>query len=229
MAGEADHGPLSGGVEALIERLRDEGVAAGRAEADRIVAEAEAKARRIVESAERDAKARVEAARSESEAKRAAGEEALRTAMRDAVLTLKQTLADRFSAEIRRLVARHLDDPDLMHRLVLEVAGRARPAVEGADGPVEVLLPERVVGLEELRAEPEELQDGRLTRLALGITRDMLKDGVTLAVTDEVPSGIRVRIVEDAVELDLTDKAVASILLKHLQPRFRAVLEGVVR
>jgi len=28
--------------------------------------------------------------------------------------------------------------------------------------------------------------------------------------------------------LDLTDKAVAAVILAHLQPRFRALLEGVI-
>lgn len=31
------------------------------------------------------------------------------------------------------------------------------------------------------------------------------------------------------VEVDLTDQAIAKLLLRHLQPRFRALLEGVIR
>jgi V/A-type H+-transporting ATPase subunit E len=101
--------------------------------------------------------------------------------------------------------------------------------VQRAESPVEVHLPERAAGLEELRQDPHELQDGQLTSLVLGLTREMLKEGVTIAVSEEVPSGVRVRIVEDAVELDMTQEAVAALLLRHLQPRFRAILEGVVR
>jgi V/A-type H+-transporting ATPase subunit E len=38
-----------------------------------------------------------------------------------------------------------------------------------------------------------------------------------------------VRVSERDVTLDLSDRAVAALLLQHLQPRFRAILEGVVR
>ncbi len=220
---------LSGGVEALIDRLREEGVAAGRAEADRIVKDAEERAARLLADAEREARETVEAARKEADAYRAAGEAALKAAMRDAVLTMKGELMERFSENVRRFVGRDLADAELLKTLVLEVAGRVRPLVEAADGRVEVILPEKAAGLEELRANPEELQEGRLTSLVLGLTREMLKEGVTIAVTEEVPSGIRVKIVDEGVELDVSEEAVAALLLKHLQPRFRAILEGVVR
>lgn len=226
-----NHAPevLSGGVEALIERLREEGVAAGRAEADRIVREAEERAARIVADAEREAKTRREAARKESESYRAAGEAALKAAMRDAILTMKGELMERFGENVKRFVGRDLADPELLRTLVLEVAGRVRPTVEAADGPVEVLLPEKAAGLEELRRDPQELQEGKLTSLVLGLTRELLREGVVIATSEEVPGGIRVRIVEEGVELDVTEEAVAALLLKHLQPRFRAILEGVVR
>ena len=40
--------------------------------------------------------------------------------------------------------------------------------------------------------------------------------------------GIRVRLLDDDLEIDLTDEAIAELLLEHLQPRFRAVLTGMV-
>jgi V/A-type H+-transporting ATPase subunit E len=41
--------------------------------------------------------------------------------------------------------------------------------------------------------------------------------------------GIRLRLVDHDVTLELTDKAVASLILQHLQPRFRALIEGIVK
>jgi V/A-type H+-transporting ATPase subunit E len=40
---------------------------------------------------------------------------------------------------------------------------------------------------------------------------------------------LRLRLVENEVVLDLSDRAIANVLLQHLQPRFRALLEGMVR
>jgi V/A-type H+-transporting ATPase subunit E len=42
-------------------------------------------------------------------------------------------------------------------------------------------------------------------------------------------NGLRVRLVDKEVILDLSDRAVADAILEHLQPRFRALLEGIVK
>ena len=74
------------GVETLIARLRDEGVGAGRDEAERIVAEAQALARATVEEAQLQAADTLERARRQAANLQRAGEDALKAAARDAVL-----------------------------------------------------------------------------------------------------------------------------------------------
>lgn len=225
-----DQQPLSSGVDALIARLRDEGVSAGRSEADRILSDAKAQAQEIHAKANAEAQERIATARKEADAYRAAGEEALKTAMRDAVLGMKAGLMEKFSADVERLVSRQLEDPDILRQMVLEVVGRVRDGAGiGADDAVDIILPEHAVGLEELRDNPKELEEGRLTKFALGLTGDMLRDGVVLRAADDGASGIRVQVKDKSITLDLTDKAVAALLLQHLQPRFRAVLEGIVK
>lgn len=230
MAGRPrDDQALSSGVDALITRLRDEGVSAGREEADRILLDARTEAKRTLDKANVEAKDRLEAARREADAYRSAGEEALKTAMRDTVLAMKSTLTERFGEDVKRLIAHHLQDPDVLKRMILEIAGRARDDADIGDGDdLTILLPEKVAGLEELRADPEALREGPLTRFVLGITGDMLRDGVTFEASD-ASGGIRVQVEDKAVILELTEEAVASLLLQHLQPRFRTILEGIVK
>lgn len=230
MARQTAELPSSSGVDALIARLREEGVSAGRSEAERIIGDAQSQANRILDKAQREARERLDAAHKEADAYRAAGEEALRTAMRDMVLDMKAALVEKFSSDVRRLVSHHLEDPNLMGQMILEVAGRARESAAMEEGEkLEVLLPEKTVGVEELRRNPAELKKGRLTGLVFGLTGDMLRDGVTFSASDEVQSGIRIHMVDKDITLDLTDQAVADFLLQHLQPRFRAVFEGVVK
>ncbi|GAB4395035.1 MAG: hypothetical protein Tsb0032_25700 [Kiloniellaceae bacterium] len=230
MARQGGDEASSSGVDALIARLRDEGVAAGRNEANQIVRDTRSRAKSILERAQKEARERLEAARKEADAYRAAGEEALKTAMRDTVLDMKAALMEKFTSDVRRLVAHHVEDPELIRKLILEVAGRAREAADLEEGDeVEVLLPEKVVGVEQLRRNPEELREGKLTGLVFGLTGDMLRDGVTFAAADEQQGGIRVHVVNKEITLDLTEEAVADYLLQHLQPRFRAVFEGVVK
>lgn len=230
MARQTAELPSSNGVDALIARLREEGVSAGRREAERIIGDAQSQSNRMLDKAQKEARERLDAAHKEADAYRAAGEEALRTAMRDMVLDMKAALMEKFSSDVRRLVSHHLEDPNLMRQMILEVAGRARESVGSQEGDkIDILLPEKAVGVEELRRNPAELKKGRLMGLVFGLTGDMLRDGVTFSTSEEVQRGIRIHMVDKDITLDLTDQAVADFLLQHLQPRFRAVFEGVVK
>lgn len=219
----------SGGVKALIDRLRNEGVAAGQAEAETIVADARRQAEDVVARAEAKAKALVDAAKKEADLLEAAGRDALEVAARDAVLQLRGQLSSRLSDQVRRLMSEALRDDQLLRQMILEIAGRSRRDGElDAQGALEVVLPESVVGIEDLRRKPEELKEGTLTHFVVAVAGEMLRDGVAF---DSAPGfdGIKLRLVGSEVEIDLTDQAIAGIVLQHLQPRFRAVMEGIVR
>ena len=123
----------SHGIDALIAKLRDEGVSAGRDEGARIVAEAKAKARQIVDKANQEAQRHLRASRDEAQAFQAAGEAAIKTAMRDTILDMKSNLMQRFSSDVRRLVSTSLQDEALLKQMILEVAGRARQRVPGPE------------------------------------------------------------------------------------------------
>jgi len=225
-----EESPTSNGVDELIARLREEGVTAGREEADRILSEARAEATLILDRATAEARDRLEAARKEADAYGAAGEEALKTAMRDTVLDMKAGLMKQFSQDVKRLVSHEMKNPDVLKRMILEVAGRVHDGAGMSDDDgLELILPESVVGLEELRSDPAELEKGDLTRFVFGLTGEMLRDGVSFSSSDEVSAGIRVQVKDKDVTFDLTEEAVAALLLEHLQPRFRAILEGIVK
>lgn len=219
---------VSHGVDELISKLRDDGIAAGRAEADRIRKDAEAEAARIVAEAKQEAETYRRKAHTEADNYLKAGEEALNTAMRDAVLTMKTELSRRFAADVQRLVTNEMAEPDLLRKLVLEVVGTtARQA--GLEGEIEIILPAHVATPEDIKKNADDIQHGRLTKYVLGLTAEMLREDVTLHVADDLNEGIRMRSEGDGVVLDMSDAAVGAVLLEHLQPRFQAVLEGVIR
>lgn len=219
----------SQGVEALIARVRDEGVAAGKQEGERIVAEAHAHAREIIEKAETSARTQVEAAAAEADALRRAGEDALRMAMRNAILAFKERLANRFAVQVGKSVSGATRDEEFLKRMILAVAGRARAAGRLDEaGAVEIELP-RIVSVDELRRNPEDVQTNPLMQFVAASAGELLREGVAFSRGEDVEGGIRAKLTNEGVSLDLTDKAVTDILLAHLQPRFRALLEGVVR
>jgi V/A-type H+-transporting ATPase subunit E len=47
-------------------------------------------------------------------------------------------------------------------------------------------------------------------------------------VSDDGEAGIRVRLIEDDVQIELTESALSGLLLQHMLPRFRALLRGAV-
>lgn len=219
---------VSAGVQALIDRLRQEGVEKGQAEAEQIVNDARSRAEWIVTQARQEADKMLSKAKAESDSLKRAGQEALNVAARDTVLTLKSQLTQRFAREVRRLVGEEAAKQELLQKLILEVAGRVKDDVAEAQA-VEVLLPRHVVGLQELSRNSTELEEGILTHFVQLIGRDLLREGITFGMADDDEAGLRLRLVENEVVLDLSDRAIANVLLQHLQPRFRALLEGMVR
>ncbi len=220
----------SHGVEALIERLRNEGVTAGKKQAEAIIAEARQKAAEINERANSEAESILNKARKEAEAFKSAGEDALKLAARDAHLKLRETIMQRFSEEVNRLVGRAMEPGEFMEKLVLQVVGRvSEQAKLNEQAGFIIELPEDVIGIEDLRRNPEELEQGTLAHFVLSIMATLLRQGIELQPSNEFDRGIKIYLKDGQVEVDLTDQAVAAVLLEHLQPRFRALLEGVVK
>ena len=219
---------VSHGVEELIDRLREEGVKAGRSEAEAIVADAESRARWLIEQAQDEAANLVDKARADAKALTASADDALQVAARDMLLSLRERLTHRFAGEVRRLVGEQMQDTELLQRLILEIAGEQREAI-GEEQAIEVLLPRKALELDELRKDPGELQEGELTSFVLGVTDGMLRDGVVFRIADGDDEGITARLVDDEINVEVTAQAVTTLLLEHLQPRFRALLEGIVR
>lgn len=226
---DKDHAAkVSSGVEALIDRLRDEGVTEGRKEAQKIVEEAEARANWIVKQAKEEAVQIKQAAQQQATQYEKAGKEALSVAARDTLLALKTTLAGQFASEVGRLISAEMRKQELLKQMILEVVGRVKEDVT-VDGQLEVMLPRDVMGLEQLSRDPEQLEQGKLTHFVRLVSADMLREGVSFRVADDIEGGIRLRLVDQNVTLELTNREVASLILQHLQPRFRALIEGIVK
>lgn len=218
------------GVEALIDRLRQEGIAAGEKEGKKRLAEAESRADQIIHDAKAKAEKIVADAKREAQQVQSGGHEALAIAMRDIVLKLKAKLAETVGEKVQHLIAHQLDQEAFLQQLILEVAGKARrDAKLDEQKQLQLLLPEKLIGLEELRHNPLELKEGSLSHFILSVAADVLREGVEFAQSEEGRAGISIYLREQDVQLDLTDERLAQVLLEHLQPRFRAILEGMVK
>lgn len=217
------------GVQALIERLKSEGVAAGQSEGDEILAKARAKADEILDEAQKKADALLANARAEAAREKAATEDGLKVAARDLVLSMRNELGDRIQQEAGRLVATTLADEAFLQKLILAMAANAKDNASVNDAePMEVVLPEKVVTFEELKQSPEAVEPGTLTHFVIALAGQALRDGVTFSTAPGF-DGIKIKLTDRNVSIDLTEEAIATLLKRHLQPRLRAVMEGVLR
>ena len=226
-----DRKPIaSSGVEALIEKLRNEGVVAGQDKAEDIVSNAQKRAEWIIEEAEIEAKTLIEQARKEADDLSTAGKDALQLAARDAFLKLRDTLLGSFSQEVMRVVGKQMADKSFTEQLILALAGTVRDK-SGIDESKKIVisLPEGIIGVDELRKNPEELKQGNLSHYTAAIAANLLRDGVSFDIADDIKAGLLIRLVDDAMVIDFTDETVAALLLEHIQPRFRALLQGIVK
>jgi V/A-type H+-transporting ATPase subunit E len=207
----------SAGVQDLIERIRDQGVEAARSEADRLLSDARKQAANIVAQAKAEAEAERTKARTEIELHRKASLDALQLAARDTVLDLKARVVARFEEFVKRLVVSATRDEQLVRNIVLVLAGRAAEEFI-RDTAIEVRISHARLGESTLKTE------GKQAILAL--SSDMLREGLELVPSHEVEGGARVRLVQDKLEVDLSDRAVARLIAQRMVPRFKAILEG---
>ncbi|OQY03307.1 MAG: hypothetical protein B6I22_11905 [Desulfobacteraceae bacterium 4572_123] len=217
---------VASGVQQLINRLRDEGVKAGQEESDQILREAQEQASRIVAQAKAEAEKILNKARREIETERAAANDSLRVAIRDTELKMEAELKAGFAAHVKRLVSVELSDREFLRQIVLAIAGMAAgdKACEGQ--PVEVLLPQDLFETDERETRLTEKGQDRMRHLVLGISGDMLREGVDLKPSEEISGGIRIRLVGEDLEIDLSDQAISDLLLQNLLPRYQAIVTG---
>lgn len=222
----ADLPKVPSGVQELIGRLRDEGVKAGKQEAESVLQEARQQADQIVAQANAEADEIRDKARTEIEAERAASREAIQMAFRDTTLKLKSQVMAAFSDHVRRLVSMELRDKDFLRQAILAIFGQATQEV-AKDQPVEVLVSEELFVTDEKGSRLTEEGKERLRHMVLGISGEMLREGVDLKPSGETNGGMRVRLVGEDLEIDLSDEALSELLLGYLIPRFRAIVTGV--
>jgi V/A-type H+-transporting ATPase subunit E len=211
----------SSGVHELISRIRDEGVQAGKQEAEKILQKARAEAAKILTDAEAESQALRERTQADMEAYRAATLESLKLSARDTVLQLKSRVASAFEVFVSRLVTSATRDEELIKAIVLVLAGHAADEFI-KDKEIQIFISDALLSG---KADPKLRERGKQAILAL--SSDMLREGIELIPSSEEKGGARVRLVKDKVEIDLSEKAIARMLYEQILPRFRAIVEGI--
>lgn len=220
----ANAGSNAVGVQELIDQLKSDGVSRGQAEAEALISDARKQSMAILDDAKKEAAEVLTKAKQEAKQIEENGKQALALASRDATLKLKESFQHEFRKRFGKLVSFTLQDNEFLKQLILEVARRSVPADDQV--PVEVLLPASKVGHDQLEKNIDEVQPNTLSHFVLGLMADQLREGVTFGAADTFTEGVRVRLVESDVEVDLTDETVSALLMRFLAPRFRVLVDS---
>ncbi len=194
-------------MQALLDKIRTEGVEKAAAEAQTITAHAEARAREIIAAAEQRAAAERDRAERDARAFQLRATDAVRQAARDVVLSVEKSVADHLRALLLSQTTLTLSDPARLTSLI-EAAVAAYLA--GGEPALTVCLTEKASATAEaLRAA--------FVRQAV--------TGVTLVLDENTGAGFRVHLDSGRVEHDFTAAAVTEALARHLRPQLAALLK----
>lgn len=212
------------GVQKLIDRLRDEGIQEAEKQAKKIMGEAHKEANAIIAKAKAEADEMKNVAKAEIESRDKSAMEALKLAARDAILQLKSGVARAFEQHVRKLVSSATMDEELIRTIVLVLAGKTAQEIT-KDKELEIMVSKALFG----DAEIDKPLKDRLKKQILALSGDMLREGVELIPASDVQAGVRVRLVGENLEIDLTDKAISDLLIRYMSPRFLSILVGEER
>ncbi|TWU45098.1 V-type ATP synthase subunit E [Novipirellula aureliae] len=203
------------GVQELIDRLKSEGVAEGKQQAEALLADAKKQAEAVIEKADAEAQKILREAQHEADQIKNNGKLALALASRDANLHFKEQLEHEFRGWIANLVHKQLDKPDFLADLIREIANRTIASVNGEESETDKKL------LVLVSDEPSAALDTFVQNQA----EQLLREGVELRASRAVSDGFRVRLAEKNIEIDFTDEAVTAALMRFLAPKFRKIVE----
>ena len=187
-------------LDALLNKIRSEGVDAAKVEADAILAKAKADAEAMISSAKKEADATIATAKAEAERAAQGAEATIRQAARDVLLKLGQDI----TALLERTLGGAVDDALKAGPLVEKLVADAVTAYI-KDGAVEVATAPDVV--KALKAKLAAQQD------------------VTVVTDAQMGTGFRVKLAGGRVEHDFTGASVTEALAALLRPQLAELLK----
>jgi V/A-type H+/Na+-transporting ATPase subunit E len=198
-------------LQSLLDRIRKDGVAQARKEADAILADAREKAARIVDDAKTAAADRVKAAEAQAEQFEARARDSLKQAARDVVLSVGAAINRTAQALVAQRVATTLSGDGL--GAVIATAVNAYFAASDSR-EASVLLPEKDV--EAVR------------RYLAGELADALLAGLEIKADRSIVAGFTIAEAGDEVRHSFTGEDITAALCKLLRPDLAEIVKAAM-
>ena len=195
-------------LQELIDQIKKDGVDEAQSQADAIIESAKAEAKKIIADAQAQADKMIADAKSENEKTVKSGEDALRQAGRNLLISFRESVSKELNAIVGENVKSVYSSDDLA-KLIAEVVKSWTDKPEAED--ISVILNSNDL------AKLEEALLAELKAKMLG--------GVTLKANDNFDGGFRISANNGAVYYDYSAEAVTDMLSNYLSPKVTALLK----
>ena len=195
-------------LQHLIDRIRSEGVASGKEQADALLASAKAQAAQIVADAKKAADAERARARTDADAFAARGRETLKQAARDLLLSVGDAAGKVVSGIVSDKVGEALT-PDTIAQMLVKIAGEY-----AASG-----------GTKDLAAMVGDADAAALKASFAREYADKLSHGIDIQSDRNIFKGFRVGVKGGQVFHDFSKDAIAESLASFLRPELAELVK----
>lgn len=195
-------------LQELIEQIKKDGVDAAETQAEAILKSAKAEAEKIISDAQAQADKITADAKSENEKTVKSGEDAIRQAGRNLLISFRESV----TRELNAIVSDNVNDvysSDAFAKLIIS-------AVESWTGKPEADDISVVLNSSDLA----KLEEALLSEL-----KSRMLGGVTLKANDNFDGGFRIAVNNGAVYYDYSAEAVTDMLSNYLNPKVTALLK----
>lgn len=195
-------------LQELIEQIKKDGVEAAEAQASQILSCAKAEADKIISDAKAEADKLISAAKAENERTVKSGEDALRQAGRNLLISFRESVSKELKAIINDGVNAVYSSESFTRLIVAAVENRIKnPETED----LSVIL------------SSEDLQ--KLEEALIGELKTKMLGGVTLKAADSFDGGFRISADKGGAYYDFSAEAVTDMLSAYLSPKVTALLK----
>ncbi|MFH0877081.1 MAG: hypothetical protein V1863_02520 [Candidatus Omnitrophota bacterium] len=192
-------------LKSLIEKIQQEGVAAGQHKAKEIEDRARTEARQILEKAKAEAKKLLADAKEEIKRTEESSRVSLKQAGRDLMLSLHKEIALMLDRLLNTKVREALSAEE-MTKLIVVLVRECR----GKDDVTICLKKEDL----------EKVQKALFAEL-----KEEAKKGITLKSTDEISAGFLISFDAGKSHFDFSDKALADYMVRYLKPQLKDIFQ----
>lgn len=197
-------------LQALLDRINEEGVKKAEEEREKILAEARREADKTISEAKEKADKIIADAREEEKLLEDKGRQALQQAARDTVLSLRARLQEIMRQVVQQSMDADIDSEQLAEFIREIITAYGEDRVQ--EGGLEIQVP----------ADKKE----RIEKYLFSQLAEELKNRVEIAPVEDVSGGFKLSVKDENVEYDFSGEALAEVLCKFLNPRLIEIVKA---